>query len=239
MAILYNVKMNKIDVSIIIPAYEEAENLKEILPKLSAIMKNSGYSYEILVIDTIEATDNTEEICLKNNVTYIKRQEGNNYCNAVETGIKSTNGIKTIFMDADGSHSPEFLLELLKYKDDFDVVIASRYIDGGKTDNNFILKILSQTLNKTYGFFLGLNCKDISNSLKLYDTKQLKELNLKCENFDIIEEILFKLNKHNKNFKIKEIPYYFKNRKHGKTKRNLISFTLSYIYTLIKLKFSD
>lgn len=231
--------MNKIDVSIIIPAYEEAENLKEILPKLSETMKNSGYSYEILVIDTIEATDDTEEICLANHVTYIKRQEGNSYCNAVKTGIKSASAIKTIFMDADGSHSPGFLLELLKYKDDFDVVIASRYIDGGKTDNNFILKFLSQTLNNTYGFFLGLNCKDISNSLKLYDTKQLKELNLKCENFDIIEEILFKLNKHNKNFKIKEIPYYFRNRKYGKTKRNLVVFTLSYIYTLIKLKFSD
>ena len=236
---MYNVKMKEIDVSVIIPAYKEAENLKEILPKLSEIMRNSGYSYEILVIDTIETTDNTEEICLQNNAVYIKREDDDKYCNAVKTGVNSANGIKTIFMDADGSHSPEFLIELLKHKDDFDVVIASRYIEGGKTDNNFILKFLSQTLNKTYGLFLGLKCKDISNSLKLYNTSQLKALHLKCENFDVIEEILFKLNKHNKNFKIKEIPYYFRNRKYGKTKRNLITFTLSYIFTLIKLKFSD
>lgn len=231
--------MKEIDVSIILPAYKEAENLKEILPKLSDVMKKNGYIYEIIIVDTIEPTDDTEKICLINNAKYVKRDGGNNYCNAVKTGIKSANGLKTIFMDADGSHSPEFLPELLKYKDDYDVVIASRYVEGGKTDNNFILKFLSQTLNKTYGFFLGLKCKDISNSLKLYDTKQLKALNLKCENFDIIEEILFKLNKHNKNLKIKEIPYYFKNRKYGKTKRNLITFTLSYIYTLIKLKFSE
>lgn len=231
--------MVKLDVSIVIPSYNEAENLGVIIPKLKDVLSQANVNYEILVIDTIDKTDNTDEICVKNDVSYIQREISNNYCDAVKTGIKYANGEKTLFMDADGSHSSEFVLELLKYKDDFDLVIASRYVDGGDSDNNFLLKFMSYTLNATYALVLNIDCKDISNSFKLYDTKMLKSLNLKCRNFDIIEEIIYKLSKNNPEFKIKELPYYFKNRKYGKTKRKLVLFILGYIFTLIKLRFSD
>src|SRR3989338_6105423 len=140
-------------------------------------------------------------------------------------------------MDADGSHDPEFIAELYKYRNDFDVVIASRYVTGGGTKNSKLLILMSRMVNIIYSVVLNLNCYDVSNSFKLYKANDLKKLNLFRDNFDIVEEILFKLKKNNKNLKIKEVPFTFNQRMFGKTKRNLFVFMLTYLYTLTKLRF--
>ena len=75
--------------------------------------------------------------------------------------------------------------------------------------------------------------KDVSNSMKIYKSEDLKKLNLISDNFDIIEEIIIKLISY-KDCKIKEIPFYFKKRNEGVTKRNLIKFIFSYISTIYK-----
>ena len=223
--------------SIIIPAYLEAENLQIILPKLKEVLNDLVLTHEVLVIDTIKSMDNTKDICLANDVIYINRLYGNQYGDAVRSGIKYAKGEFILFMDADGSHSPEFIPKLYDHRDHNDVVIASRYMEGGKTDNGIISKLMSRTVNIIFSLVLNLNCKDVSNSFKLYRAELLKKITLYSNNFDIIEEILFKLNRNNPNLKMKEIPFYFKERVKGQSKRNLFLFALSYIYTLIKLRF--
>src|SRR3989344_6254200 len=132
----------------------------------------------------------------------------------------------------------DFVVQLYKYKDEFDVVIASRYIKGGSTKNSKISVLMSLAVNLIYSLVLNLNCKDVSNSFKLYKSKDIKNINLASNNFEIVEEILFKLKKKNKNLKIKELPFTFNERMFGKTKRNLLIFMLTYIYTLVKLRLS-
>jgi len=84
-----------------------------------------------------------------------------------------------------------------------------------------------------------LPCKDVSNSYKIYHKNQLKSINLTCNNFDIVEEIIFKLYRSKKIFKIKEVPYAFQKRMFGKTKRNLFMFVITYVYTIVKLRLMD
>lgn len=224
-------------ISVVIPAYLEEENLRVLLPRLKTTMIKSGYDYEILVIDTLTPKDHTKDVCLQNEAKYIPREKGNNYGDAVRTGIKYASGEFTIFMDADGSHTPEFVKNLLDQKDTCDVAIASRYIEGGATDNKKILILMSWVVNICYSVVLNLKCKDVSNSFKLYKTNALKEITLYSNHFEIVEEILFKLAKKNKNILIKEIPFTFKKRMFGSTKRNLVLFMISYFITLIKLRF--
>ena len=95
--------------------------------------------------------------------------------------------------------------------------------------------LLSKVLNIFYSFVLDLNLKDVSNSFKLYNAKKIKKLKLNCNHFDIIEEIVFKLKLFNKGIKIKEIPYHFRERKFGKTKRNLL-IIVAYFYSILKLR---
>lgn len=225
-----------ITITIVIPAYLEEENLRILLPRIKKEMEAQKDSYEILIIDTMIPLDNTKRVCIENNIHYICREQSNSYGDAVRTGIRYAQGEYIIFMDADGSHSPEFIPNLLKYKNEYDVVIASRYIEGGATDNNKILIIMSFIVNSMYSLILHLQCKDVSNSFKLYKADLLKTVSLSCHNFDIVEEILFKLKKYNKNLKIKEVPFSFKQRMFGKTKRNLFIFMLTYLFTLIKLR---
>lgn len=231
--------MHDVEISIIMPSYKEESNLKELLLRINTVMSRLGIKYETLVVDTVNKMDATDEVCERNKTTYINREPGNLYGDAVRTGIKYAKGEYIIFMDADGSHSPEFIEELVRYKDEADVIIASRYVKGGGTDNSRMLILMSLIVNIVYSKLLDLDCYDVSNSFKLYKAVLLRELKLSSGNFDIIEEILIKLKKRNKQLKIKEVPHYFKKRMYGKTKRNLIVFAFSYFFTLLKFKFME
>lgn len=229
--------MPAIDLSIIFPAYLEEENLRVILPRLKHALSALQTRHEILVIDTMQKMDNTREVCDEHGAKYINRENGDSYGDAVRTGIKHAQGEWTVFMDADGSHSPEFIGELYKYRNEYDIVIASRYVKGGGSDNDKLSIFMSLMVNKIFSVILNLGCKDVSNSFKLYRTELIRHISLKSNNFDIIEEMLVKLKRKNKTLRIKEVPFFFKERMFGHTKRNLVAFIFSYLTILIKLKF--
>lgn len=185
----------------------------------------------------MEAMDNTSQICKDNNTYYYNRNGGNLYGDGIRTGISKAKGESILLMDADGSHKIEDVLRLIderKISND-DVIIGSRYIAGGNTDNNFILRFMSYVLNLTYRIVFKLNVKDVSNSFRIYDSHKLKNIKLECNNFDIVEEILIRLKLQYPTLKIKEIPISFEKRKHGESKRKLIKFIFSYLRTMRRL----
>lgn len=229
--------VNNIVLSIILPAYEEEHNLRVLLPRLLKTIESLGVSSEILVVDTQLPMDKTSEVCESLGVRHIKRIGDNTFGSAVRTGISKARGEYILFMDADGSHPPEFISELFHFADSNDVVIASRYIDKGDTENSFALILMSRIVNWTFSLVLNLPCKDVSNSFKIYRASQLKAIKLSCNNFDVVEEMLFKLKRANPNIRFKEIPFVFKKRMYGETKRNLFLFILTYLITIIKLRF--
>ncbi|MFH1968377.1 MAG: glycosyltransferase [bacterium] len=168
--------IKQINLSVILPSYQESNNLAVILPKIKEELLKLNINYEIIVVDTLLAMDETEKICKDNEVLYLNRESGNSYGDAIKTGIKKAVGGFVIFMDADDSHSPEFITELYEHRNEADVIIASRYIDGGNTENSRILILMSLIVNVLYSLVLNLKCKDVSNSFKLYKGEQLKGL---------------------------------------------------------------
>ncbi len=231
--------LSKLELSVVLPAYQEEENLRNLLPRLLKTLKSMDISSEVLVIDTIDPMDMTKEVCEENGIRHIKRRVDNYFGSAVRTGIQEAQGKYIIFMDADGSHPPEFIPEIFCFAEKYDVVIASRYVDKGRTENSFALIIMSRVVNWTFSIVLNLPCKDVSNSFKVYRGEQLKHVKLTCNNFDIVEEILFKLRRANPLMRFKEVPFVFKKRMFGQTKRNLFVFILTYIFTIIKLRFKS
>jgi dolichol-phosphate mannosyltransferase len=220
----------------VLPAYEEAANLDNLLPRLAQVASQFASHFEILVVDSPEPRDETPAICRKHAVSYVPRRGGSLYGHAIRTALEEARGEWVIFMDADGSHNPGFLPELWRYRDSFDLVIASRYVPGGKTENPAVLIFLSQVVNVVFRLTLGLNCLDVSNSFRLYRGDDLRKLRLKCNHFDIVEEILVKLINLHPGYRIKEVPFVFEKRKAGKTKRNLFTFALGYFVTLLRLR---
>jgi dolichol-phosphate mannosyltransferase len=223
------------DLSIVLPAYEEAENLDSLLPKLHGVAKELAVNYEIVVVDTETPRDSTPEVCARHGARYVPRRGGSMYGNAVETGIATSTGEYVLLMDADGSHNPDFIPELWKWRADYDLVIASRYAPGGKTENPWLLIVMSHMVNVIFRLVLGLNCLDVSNSFRLYRGDDLRKLRLECRHFDIVEEILVKLSYSRHPYRIKEVPSTFEKRKAGKTKRQLLTFAIGYVGTLWRL----
>lgn len=225
------------EISVVLPAYHEAENLVSILPRLNHVMQALGKPYEILVIDTEQPTDNTAEICRRNGAVCIPRTGGNLYGDAIRTGFAKASGRFLVIMDADGSHDPAVIPKMYRVmqKQKAGLVIGSRYCKNGSTDNNAVLRLMSWMLNVTYRTMFGLRVKDVSDSFRMYRTRMLRPMQFECSNFDIVEEILIRLHYQYPRAAIIEIPIRFSKRAAGESKRDLFRFILSYLSTMKKL----
>lgn len=225
------------EISVLLPAYQEAENLKLLLPQINSVLTEMDVAYEVLVVDTKEPMDDTKAVCESSAVRYIKRRNGNTYGDAIRTGIAEAQGRFIVTMDADGSHEPDAMANLYRVikETDADLVVGSRYCEGGYTHNGFVLRSMSSILNMTYRLVFQLKVRDVSDSYRIYRASRLKEITLECDNFDVVEEILIRLNCKYPDFKVEEIPINFQQRKHGTSKRNLIKFIISYLITMKRL----
>jgi dolichol-phosphate mannosyltransferase len=225
-----------LELSVVMPAYREADALERLLPSLIRALNKLGVSYEVVVADSMEPLDETAKVCAQFSARHIRRTGGNAYGDAVRSGIQAAGGRHILLMDADGSHSPEEIQRLWSVRGDSDIVIGSRYIRGGATENPLSLIFLSRVLNFMYEFAFRLPVKDISNSFRLYRGDQLQKLELVSNNFEIVEEILIRLVCGPTGATVCEVPITFEKRKGGESKRNLPAFMLSYMVSIARLR---
>lgn len=226
----------EVSLSIIVAAFNEGENLSLLLPRLTTAVRALAPEHEILVVDTVTPLDDTQAVCAANQVRFMRRQPSNDYGDAIRTGIAASRGEFILVMDADGSHNPEFIRALWDQRHSADVVIASRYVAGGRTDNSQLLVGMSRVLNRVFRFLVGFPVLDVSNSFRLYRGSLLRSLRLTYRHFDIIEEILAKLLWGKAEpARVVEIPYHFERRMTGESKRNLIVFGLHFGIAALRL----
>lgn len=123
-------------------------------------------------------------------------------------------------MDADWSHPPHFIPDLLAHRDEVDVVIGSRYIGGGGTQNWPVTrKLMSYGLNVYTRTVLGLRTRDNTGSFRCYRVSKLAQIDWSktlARGYAIEEEILFRLKRIGAT--MREVPITFEDRKHGSTK---------------------
>jgi dolichol-phosphate mannosyltransferase len=225
-----------VDLSITINAYREAENLAIMLPSIKAAAAALTPRYEILIVDTQEPMDDTAAICVAAGVRHVYRVGGNSYGDATRTVIAEARGAYILNMDADGSHSPQYLASLWAERERYDITIGSRYAPGGHTDNPLILIWMSYIVNLTFRIAFSIHAKDVTNSFRLYRREILTSLRLESDDFDILEEILIKASLHNPPARIGEVPVTFERRKAGESKRKLVQFAFGYLKTLKRMR---
>lgn len=225
-------------ISVVMLAYKEAENLSFLLPKIKGIMEELPEEYEILVIDTEKALDNTPEVCKEHGARYIN-QEYPGFGGAFKTGIKYAEKDKFLILDSDGSHDPKYIPSIYKkfVEEECDLVIGSRYTEGGETNDSKSSIIMSHILNTFFRICLGIKAKDISTDYRMYHTAQLKKVELENVNYDVLQEVLLRLKQNKPDFKIGEVPISFQKRIYGESKRRLIPFIIGYIKSLIRFTF--
>lgn len=229
--------------SIIIPAFDELPNLRELIPRIhTTIEELPNFMTEILVVLPTIATALEEEEIGVLGARVVIREPGDSFGDAIRCGISSLSAESryVIVMDADGSHDPSTIPRLLSARHGAHVVVASRYTPGGTTDNSIILRAMSRVLNFSFSVVLGIQCRDVSTNYKLYIRSDLDQLKLSCMDFDIVEEILYGIKSlHEKAFVVREVPDHFYARNHGVTKRRLGLFIASYLSTLVRLRWQN
>lgn len=237
-------KDNK-DYSIIIPSYNESENVRILIKEI--YKKYPGFP--VFVIDDSTKLENRKiKTSLKNykNVQLISRLKKSGRGSAVLLGFKTALSNKSlkyfIEMDSDLAHNPEEIsrfLDKLKEKK-YDLIIGSRYLPGGKIKN--ISKnrtILSRVINEFLKVWLGVKVTDFTSGFRLYSRSAIEYLvNTKIESkgFITLSETLFKLQK--KGFTIGEVPITWNYRIYGKSNVNIIElFTSLYFVFLIRFNY--
>jgi len=219
------------ELSVVIPSLNEADNLIKLLPQLRAVLSGVVDEYEIIVVDNHSA-DATGEVCAAAGVDLVHQAEPG-YGGALWAGFERACGEYILTMDADLSHVPDFVPTMWDHRSDAELVIASRYVEGGSADMPRYRHILSLILNVVYTRLLSLPVKDISSGFRLYRASALSGLDLQSNDFDALEEILIKC--YAQGFEIVEIPFHYVPRDSGKSKVKLLRFGLSYLRTLVRM----
>lgn len=222
------------DLTVLIPSYDEAKNLAKLIPELKQELSKLTQSYEILVLDSVKGCNITKNLCESHMIVYSRRKDDNSYGSAIKSGLQLSKGQYLLVMDADGSHDINTIGTMWDSRDPNVIVVASRYIQGGATENPAYLIALSWLINFVFRKLLGVSCKDMSNSFRLYPGSIVRDMRLISKNFDIIQEIII-LSTYKYNTKILELPTHFLMRGYGKSKRNLFLFAISYSFTLARL----
>jgi glycosyltransferase involved in cell wall biosynthesis len=125
--------MNKL-ISIVIPAYNEEENIKEIVFRIEEIFKDLPYNFEIVLVDD-GSTDDTLAVVknlasIKQNLYFIEFSRNFGHQAALKAGLNEARGACVISLDADLQHPPELLIEMLqKWEEGYDIVYTLRKFD--------------------------------------------------------------------------------------------------------------
>ncbi|MBL6603864.1 MAG: polyprenol monophosphomannose synthase [Flavobacteriaceae bacterium] len=231
---------------IIIPTFNESENIELIINKIISI----DDSNDVLVVDD-NSPDGTSEIVKNqinihdNRVFLIKRDKKSGLGSAYKAGFKWAleNNYSYIFeMDADMSHDPYEIknLKIQLIQNKYDVVVGSRYIDGVSVVNWPLSRIfLSYFANLYVRIITSMPIKDATSGFIGYTKNALSSIELseiKFNGYAFQIEMKFKLWK--KKFKLKEHQIIFVNRKLGKSKMNH-KIIFEAIFGVIKLKINS
>lgn len=224
--------LNDPDISIVIPALNERENLELLLPLLSEVIASLNIKSEIIIADGGSLDGSREFAQLAGALVVTQAERG--YGGALLAGFAAVRAPFVVTMDADLSHPPVFLRDFWQQRLNAEMLIASRYVAGGKADMGPFRRLLSGILNKTYAQVLDLPLKDLSSGYRMYQRSVLEKLELQARDFDVLEEILVRV--HLLGGRIKEVPFHYQARNSGKSHAKLLKFGWAYIRTLLDMR---
>jgi len=215
--------------SIVIPTFNEAENLPIIIQRLFDLKIPS---LDILIVDD-NSPDGTGEIAdqlskkYSDKINVLHRRGKLGLGTAYIEGFKiclSKGAERIVQMDADFSHNPGKVTELLADLDDYDMVLGSRYIEGGNLDRDwaFWRKGLSSFGNFYARLILGMQVRDVTGGFRSWRRETLLGIPLdrvKSQGYAFQVEMGYIT--HLMGYRIKEIPIYFADRSRGDSKMSL------------------
>ncbi len=181
-------------VFLLLPAYNEEKALPSLLDKVKSM------ALKVIVVDD-GSRDRTAELAAKRCSVLLRHEKNKGLGEALKTGLdyiakNAADDDVVVTMDADDTHDPRLIDEMLKKMDGYDIVIASRYTRGGKqTGVGFLRAFLSRAMSLVLGLVFPVKgATDYSSGYRAYKVSILKKgLRIESRGFACMPEILVKL----------------------------------------------
>lgn len=237
-------------VCIIIPTYNERGNITRLIPKLQEVFKKiKDFDMNILVVDD-NSPDGTSEVAKEfsqnhKNVFLLKREKkeglGAAYLAGFDEAINKIKADVIVQMDADFSHNPEVMPTLVNYIKDYDLVIGSRYVEGGGVVNwNIMRKTISKGGNLIARWVANLNpindCTSGYRAMRVDLIKKMDRQNINIFGYAFLMTLLYEA-KRNK-ARVKETPILFVDRTEGSSKMGIKDIA-QFFLMCFKLRFKN
>ena len=232
-------------VTVILPTYNEKENIG----KITAVLFDLDIpNFHVLIVDD-NSPDGTGDIAdelaahYQGRVSVLHRPEKQGLGPAYKQGFRHALSLGAdilIQMDADLSHQPKYIPQMLKQARHYDIVLGSRYIRGGSVDEQWSIlrKGLSWWANRVYApAILSIPITDSTGGFRLFHRESLLAMDIEqvvAQGYAFQVEMIFIA--HRLGFRIAEIPIHFPERVHGRSKMSL-SIALEAALRLWQIRF--
>lgn len=231
-------KRDQNKVSVIIPSFNEAKTLPEILKKL--LKTNLGYIKEIIIVDD-GSTDETKKVLIefsKNKIIKILIHKKNLGKGAsIINGLKIASGDLILIQDADLEYDPQDIPKLLKpFGDNKVKVVYGSRILGNNPTSHWTFSLGGKLLTIITNILYGIKITDEATGYKVFRKEVIDKIKLKSKGFEFCPEITAKVSKLN--IKIYEVPISYNPRSVSEKKIKWWD-GVEAIYYLFKYRFSD
>nr|CAG4652076.1 EOG090X0B9X [Triops cancriformis] len=228
--------------SILLPTYNECENLPIITWLIVKYLEESSIDFEIIIIDdgspdgTLEVAKQLQNIYGSKKIVLRPREKKLGLGTAYVHGMAHATGNYIIIMDADLSHHPKFIPQFIqKQKErDYDVVSGTRYTgDGGVFGWDLKRKIISRGANYVTQVLLRPGASDLTGSFRLYKKSVLEKLVKACTSKGYVFQMEMIVRARQFGFTIGEVPISFVDRVYGESKlggNEIVQFAKGLLY---------
>jgi len=229
--------------SIVIPAYNEEQNIGKCLEELRAgVGQKHGIDYEIIAVND-NSNDRTEEVIREQNqidpnIRLVNRTPPGGFGRAVRAGIERISGDVVVIYMADLSDDPEDVVAYYnKICEGYDCVYGSRFVEGSVVENYPTLKlIVNRIVNKAIQWMFWTPFNDLTNAFKAYRAEVVRDCGpYNASHFNITLEM--SLSALIRRYNIAQIPINWSGRTWGSTNLKLREMGRRYLSTLLKIYF--
>ncbi|GBC69158.1 Undecaprenyl-phosphate mannosyltransferase [archaeon HR01] len=225
--------MHDMSLVMVMPTYNEAGNIVHMLESILDVYREKGLRGWILVVDDgspdgtgriVEgyAQDHREVILLERGR---KLGLGSAYIDGFRYVISEMDVDAVGTIDADGSHPPQTIPSMVEaLKAGADVVVASRYVKGGRWGTSLRRQIVSRGANILARLATGSKVRDMTSGLRLYRAEALKTIRLEGLEKGYVFQVAILYELLRRGFKAVEVPFTFKPRLGGSSKLGLAEY---------------
>ena len=232
---------DKPELSVVIPTYNEKENIEILIPSLEDALQEQGIAAEIIIVDD-NSPDKTGEAAKKlnetyNNIVVVVRTEEKGIASAWFHGYDIARGKYIATIDADLCHRPEDLVRMYRELPGYDIVIGSRYIEqgSGMTGKSRVHILASKVAQYVIKFFIGINETDMTHSFRIFKRGVFQSIKNDLNTSGNVFLVMFLHLAVKKGYTIKEVPITYGKRKYGETKLNVYSESARFMGTAVRI----